>query len=289
MRYIYLSFFVFSFFAIFVIPVYAAVIKIDSDFSSLNVGDIFTVSILADTENQIVNAVDTEISFPSEMLEYVSADDGESLVSLWVQKPAYDGFSSIAFSGIAPGGFSSNNANLLILKFKAIKAGQGNIEMNTAKLLLHDGLGTEASLTKQNLHITINNNDSQIVVNTIDDEMPESFNPEIIQDPDVYEGANTLIFSAKDKGSGIDRYEVKEGWFSRFQIADSPYKIKNQNLDEKIQVKAIDKVGNERLEIIYPQNYQPINERSGIIVSIIALCVIALYILRRFRSGSLLK
>ncbi len=100
----------------FVTPALAAVIKIDSDFKSLHVGDVFTVLLSVDTENQTVNAIETEIIFPQEILEYVSTDDGESGVSLWVLQPAYDGLDSISLTGITPGGFSSQNAEILTLK-----------------------------------------------------------------------------------------------------------------------------------------------------------------------------
>ncbi|MDP2812067.1 MAG: hypothetical protein Q8O32_00015, partial [bacterium] len=55
--------------------------------------------------------------------------------------------------------------------------------------------------------------------------------------------------STQDKGTGIDHYEVKEGY--RLSVeAKSPYVLKNQNLDKEIVVKAIDRAGNERKVVV---------------------------------------
>ncbi len=282
MRYLFYSLTVIFFLGFSSTPAWAAVIKVDSDFKSVNVGDIFTVEILADTENTVINAVATDVIFPSEFLEYVSAEDGGSVISLWVEPPAFNGLDTVSLSGITLGGFSGQDTELLKLKFKAIKAGQGNIESSNTRLLLHDGLGTLAPLKKQNLHITINNGASEIVVNTVDDERPESFQPEIIQDPDVFDGRYALIFATKDKGSGIDGYEVKEGWFSRYHEAESPHELKDQTLSKKVQVRAIDKAGNIQVETIYPQNWQPPSQHPVVIISILILCVLSFFIFWRF-------
>ncbi len=260
----------------------AAVIKVESDFSSLHVGDIFTVDLIASSEGQIFNAVEVEVLFPVELLEYVSNDDGESVINLWIDKPRYHDLNLISFSGITPGGFSGTEIKLMSFTFKVVKVGQGNIEINQANLLVHDGLGTPAAVTKQNLHIAVSEGASDIVVNTFDDERPEAFMPEIIQDTDVFSGAYTLIFATEDKGSGLDHYEVKEGWFSLYHEATSPYRLENQTLDKKIFIKAVDGLQNERVEILYPQNWKPWYQYTPLTVSILILCVLIFLISGRF-------
>lgn len=257
----------------------AATLAISSEFRSLNVGDIFTVEVFVNTENQVINAAEAKIIFPSDVLEFVSADDGSSVVSLWVQKPTYDGFGGITFSGVTPGGFTGDEVTLLRLKFKTISEGQGIIQSESSRLLLHDGMGTEARIEKQNLHVTVKNGESSIKVNTVDSEEPESFSPQIIQDKDIYGGSSVLIFATKDKGSGIDSILVKEGFWGSYKKADSPYRIDDQSLSKKIYIKAIDKMGNERIEIVYPQNWQPGNEQLGLIVSILTVCVLFLVVI----------
>ena len=284
MRYIFLIIIIFFNYSVFVIPALAATIKIESDFSNLHVGDIFTTDVIVDTENQTLNAIETSITFPDDVLEYVSSDDGDSMISLWIQKPTHLDSDTIILSGITPGGFIQDNVKILSLTFKVLHEGQGNIENTNTKLLINDGLGTEASVKQQNLHLSVAEGNSSIVVNTVDEEIPEHFDPEIIKDEDVFEGKYVLIFSTKDKGSGLDHYEIKEGLFGKYEIAESPYELKYQSLDRKIFVKAIDVSGNERLEIFYPQNWKPWYEHTGVIVSILILCVVVLFIFwRHFR------
>lgn len=288
MRYLLIIFILFIGYGFSFLHASAATISAVSDFSALHVGDVFTVDLFVDTEGQTINAIEMELIFPEELLEYVSNDDGESPVSLWIDKPFYHDLNLITLSGITPGGFIDREVNIITITFKAKKVGQGNIEISKADLLLHDGLGTAANVTKQNLHISVSEGESEITYNAVDDEVPESFTPEVIQDADVFEGAYALIFATEDKGSGIDHFEIKEGFFSTYTLAESPYILKHQSLDQKIYIKAIDKLGNQRVEIFYPQNWQPWNEQTGLIVSILILCVLTFLISRRF-VRSLLK
>lgn len=274
---------------IFSAPSEAAVIAVDSDFNTLHVGDVFTIDLFIDTEGQTLNAVEAELFFPNNLIEYIGSEEGESIISLWIEKITHPSPSQLVFSGITPGGFSNKKSPVLSLSFRVKNVGQGNIEIKNAKLLLHDGLGTESKVTKQNLHISVSEGESEITYNAVDDEMPESFTPEVIQDADVFEGAYALIFATEDKGSGIDHFEIKEGFFSTYTLAESPYKLKYQSLDQKIYIKAIDKLGNQRVEIFYPQNWQPWNKQTGLIVSILMLCVLTFLISRRFVRSLLRK
>lgn len=94
----------------------------------------------------------------------------------------------------------------------------------------------------------------------IDATSPEEFTPQIID----IEGIKYLVFNTTDKVSGVSHYEVSEinlnrfgkiksGQEAKWEIAESPYLLKDQELKSIIKIKAIDKAGNERLgEIISP-------------------------------------
>ncbi len=257
-----------------VIPVDASVLKMSSDFTTLHVGDVFTVDITIDTQAEMLNAVETSIIFPSNLIAFESSDDGASIVSLWMHKPQFDGSNTISLSGITPGGFSQKNAPLISLTFKVIDEGQGNIESTQSQLLLHDGLGTQDTVTQENVHIAVVSGESNIVMNTDDDESPEHFVPIIVQDRDMFDGAFALIFSTEDKGSGLDRYEVKEGLLGMYKITQSPYQLVHQSLDTALSVKAIDKNGNVRTEILYPQNLKPWYKDPFLPGTILISCVL---------------
>lgn len=257
---------------------WSATIKIERDLTSLQVGDVFSIDIVIDSEGQILNAVEAELVFPAEFLDYTGSNDGNSVISLWIAKPTLKDQNRIILSGITPGGFIDANNQLVSLNFKVINEGQGKITVENANLLVHDGLGTEAIVKNQNLHLSISKGEAGTFYNAVDDELPESFTPGIIEDPDLFEGAHTLVFTTKDKGSGVDYFEVREGVLSNYTRAESLYRLNHQALDRKIYVKAVDKMGNERIEIFYPQNWRPWHEHTWVIVSILILCILSLLI-----------
>ena len=80
----------------------------------------------------------------------------------------------------------------------------------------------------------------------IDSTLPEDFQPEIGQDFSIFEGKYFLSFATTDKTSGINYFEIKEGK-KEWKKALSPYLLEDQELKSVIQVKAVDKAGNERI------------------------------------------
>ena len=81
----------------------------------------------------------------------------------------------------------------------------------------------------------------------IDTSLPEEFGLQFTE----IEGKNYLVFATKDKTSGVEYYEVKEGKES-FKKAISPYLLKDQNLRSVIEVRVVDRAGNERIVKFVP-------------------------------------
>jgi hypothetical protein len=97
----------------------------------------------------------------------------------------------------------------------------------------------------------------------IDTRPPEEFKPEIAE----IEGKKYLVFSATDKISGVDHYEIETYYrgivlfgtvpTTQWKVVKSPYLLGDQNLS-KIFVKAVDKAGNEQIsEITLPSKPFP--------------------------------
>lgn len=239
--------------------------------------EIFKVDLILDTENKNINAFESEIVFDKNFLDLKAVYHGGSLVDLWIKNPKYIN-DKIFFSGIKPGGINTNNGKMLSLVFLAKKEGNTFIELKNPKFLLNDDNGTEDFLNIQNLNIFIqekniletnkdvenkdtkkeevnkNENNAKNDINNIipkDETRPEGFILKIIKDPKLYDNKYFLIFSAQDKESGIDYYEIKEGE-GEFIRGESPYEIKDQTLTKEIQVKAVDASGNYRIEKIGP-------------------------------------
>jgi hypothetical protein len=264
-------------YGILTMPVYGAVLKIESDFSTVHVGDLLTVKVSIDTQKQTLNAIETDLVFPSDLLDFVSSEVGEGVVTVWLRTPQEVTDGRVSFSGITPGGFMQDDAQVVTLTFKVVAEGQGVIETKNTQLLLHDGLGTEALVRPQNVHIAVVEGVSTIQKKLYyDDELPEFFTPTIERDVDVFSGALFLVFSTLDKNSGLSHFEVKEGLFGTYKTAESPYRIIHQNLSRKIFVKAIDTNQNERIAIVYPQRTLAWHQNIFIITSILIVCVLTL-------------
>jgi hypothetical protein len=238
-----------------VAPAFAAETFFGTKTQEMKAGQSFEVGVFINTDKEEINAIEGEIIFPQNLLEIKKINDGNSIINFWIEKPKSTSEGQIAFSGIIPGGYNDSRGLIFSITFLAKKEGSGAIEFNGVKALRNDGKGTEAPLTISNFQFLISNLPAgepvpQVTTpKTEDRNPPEEFTPQIAADPAIFEGKWFLVFATQDKGSGIDHYEVCEGK-SKCIAAESPYLLQNQDLDEEIIVKAVDKSGNERVATI---------------------------------------
>jgi hypothetical protein len=111
-------------------------------------GETFTIEIVT-TSDIPVNAFKGTVLFNETVLEVASIDYNISVADLWAEAPWYeDGDGSINFAGgtLRPGGFTGTES-LLTITFKALQAGNGDLVLRDTQILMHDGAGTEATLT----------------------------------------------------------------------------------------------------------------------------------------------
>ena len=145
--------------------------------------------------------------------------------------------------------------------FQTKTEGEGVVEVQEAKTLLNDGLGTLAQLSISNFQFSIFKEvPTQLLMPEIKDiNPPELFAPKITKDPNVFDGKWFAVFATQDKLSGINYYKIKESRykilniFQRWIIAESPYILTDQRLRSFIYIKAVDNAGNERIAIIEPK------------------------------------
>ena len=228
---------------------------------AIHAGDQFEVNILLNTDGENANAFGGMVTYPTDLLQLKEIRDGNTIVNFWVDMPTSTP-SGVLFSGITPGGYQGQSGKIMSLIFTAKVVGQGNIGIVNTQLLRNDGAGSEIPLTVSNFSFSIaaaNGQGGVVVPEIKNTELPEAFVPQVGQDPSVFDGKWFIAFAAEDKGSGIDHYEVKESKytildFSKWNIATSPYLLTDQNLESTIYVKAVDKSGNERIEMISPKH-----------------------------------
>ena len=242
------------YFLLFVLPAQAARLYFEPQEAIMGAEKDFSVGVRIDAKNQI-NAISAGIFIPPE-IAFVDAVLGNSIINFWVEKPSFDESSRIlTFSGIVPGGFQGEKEPLLTIKIKtAGQEGKAILTFNKekTKIYLHTSEGVEDSLELESLTLPISEGKENMIVEIIDRYLPEEFKPEISRDPNVFENKWFLIFATQDKGLGVDHYEVCEKK-KKCVVAESPYLLQNQDLDEEIVVKAVDKNGNERVTAIPSQ------------------------------------
>ncbi len=277
--------FVFAFYVLcFMIQrsVSAAVLYLEPKSGEYRPGDTVIMDVRIDTEGECINTVKADIVFPKDILSVEDFSLEDSILTHWIQRPYTGDISKInkegvvSFAGGIPGGYCGrilgdpNLSNVLakivfkipsmIISKEAENLVEIKIKSDSSKVFLHDGLGTEASLSVQNARLVISD-----IAEAREDEWeeklkkdnvpPEPFIVELQQTPAIFEGKYFIIFFTTDKQTGMDHFEVKEG-DREFKIAQSPYVLEDQTLQSKILVKAVDKAGNERIVEFIPKAYK---------------------------------
>jgi hypothetical protein len=217
------------------------------------VGETFEVGVFLDGQGQSLAAIESELKIPSG-LELLDIRSGNSVINLWLDKPAAVG-SSLQFSGIIPGGFSGDRGELMTLVMTANSLGEQRLETGETKILLNDGAGTAAQVIPAPMAImVVAEGEIEEYDQPLDLEPPEIFVP-VIVDPAQF-GEWTLVFLTQDKLSGVAYYEVKEG-SGEWVRAESPYTLADQDLHSRIFVRAIDEAGNIREVKMNPSHPLP--------------------------------
>jgi len=254
----------------------------------VGLGKTFEIGVLLNTQNQSINAAEGKIIFPSN-LEVVDILDGNSIINLWVERPHRDKNGEVFFSGIVPGGYFGERGYLFSLVLRAKSTGQVTITTSDERILLNDGEATSASVNRAPISLSVVEKTAvEAFLPPHDSDPPEAFTPIVAQDPNLFDNQYFMVFLTQDKGSGIDHYEILEtrnpsaklkagkseeakGW----RIGESPYLLQDQKLTSFIFVKAIDKVGNERIAMLPPKNPLPWykNYKVWIIIILIGFMV----------------
>ncbi len=249
------------FFSMWISPARAAEFFFGTHAKELGVGATFEVGVFLNTNSESVNAIEGRILFPEDVLELREIRRGNSVVNFWVEEPLYEKGKGIYYAGIIPGGYEGSYGKLFSLIFSTKKEGSVTIQTVSEKILLNDGLGSEAVITRAPISIVIEKDGSVTeFLPTADTTPPEIFPVEISRDPSLFDGKWFAVFTAQDKGSGVARYEISEmkqklfGLTHTWTTTESPHLLRDQNLQSIVTVKAIDRNGNEQIVTIPAKN-----------------------------------
>lgn len=115
-------------------------------------GDSFIAEVWLDTEGETINSVEGKLIFPQDKLRVLGISEGGSVLSLWLQPPAFfNNEGSISFAGGKPNGFSGQG-QLFSITFSANQRLDQRVSADInfkkdSRVLLHDGRGSLAFLS----------------------------------------------------------------------------------------------------------------------------------------------
>jgi hypothetical protein len=259
-------------------------------------GEFVIVPIYLDTQFEEINAVEVYVNF-SDNLVFRDYLDGKSIITHWIEKPHLQ-YSDvrrphIVFSGIVAGGISGRNLNLVDIVFEAKESGVAKIEIDiNSKVLLNDGLGTKTKFIALSKNLNVLDVQGKPEIKIKDNFPPESFKIYLIKNKEIFNGKYYITFEAKDKQSGIAYYEAAEKPISfiflkkpdiknlSFKKIESPYILEDQSLRSYVVVKAVDKAGNERIEILYPKRVLVLDDVLVFVICLVILVSSMIFIIK---------
>jgi len=242
-----LSFFVFP------ITTFAQSVYLTQPDQSIYQDDTFVVEVKISSFDKHINVVDGVLSFDPNIITVKELSTGDSIFSLWAEEPTFSNIDgTISFVGGAPEGFNGEDG--LVVKVIFLARGEGETELTFSEdflMFLSDGKGTKVSPERKPLTVVVLKRPPDILPKDewqafIDEDTtpPEPFEALISRDPTLFDNQYFVSFFTTDKGSGIAYYEAKEG-DRDFVRARSPYLLRDQSLEGIMQIKAVDRAGNE--------------------------------------------
>lgn len=215
------------------------------------------VSLGLDTNSEKINVVAGELIYDESKLELISFSNANSIVPLWVENPKLTNIGKVSFSGVVPGGFSGVG-KVISLVFKSLKPiddASKYVSVKNLEILRNDGSG-QPVVSKQvkpsKNHLSLLRQEM-----LIDNIAPELFQPILSRKDVLFGGESYLIFNTTDKGSGVEKYFVAESKKKidikkireldqemNWNLAESPYRLRDQELKSYLYVKVVDRAGN---------------------------------------------
>ena len=264
----------------------AASVYFTSSSHDIYPGDVFVIEAKISSPAERINVADGAFLFDHNALEVKELSTGGSTFSLWARAPTFSNEAGqISFIGGTPEGFQGENKLMLKAIFLAKKEGGALLNFqDDFSLFLGDGRGSKINPQRKQFVVHVLKRPPEVTPKNEwrsfikEDKAPPEFIEAIIsRDPHIFNNQYFVSFFATDKESGVAYYKVKEG-DRDFVSAENPYLLQDQSLKSIVQIKAIDKAGNE--SIITPKLAPvPIPEISYKIYLIWILVVLAILIL----------
>lgn len=250
------------------VPLYTAAESASLYTANSSGADNRTSIVLLYPSGVALNVVAGDFALPSDARN-VRVDTSHSVVWVWVSKPEVVS-SRAHFEALLPGGFTgvalpgsglAGAGELFRVTYEA--SDYGAVESGYA--FAHDGLGTPVPL------VVAAPVSGARVVKEVDSEPPTIIFADIIRDSLLREGAPTLVVHATDRGTGVDRIEMRsgaEGWVT----VETGHPLSDELVSAGISIRVFDRDGNYReLTIANPVPEVPYALLSGVAVVFLLL------------------
>ena len=128
----------------FPLSVQAASLSFFPSIGEYAVGSVIPVSVYVSSSDKILNAASGVISFPTDKLEVVSVSKQKSIITFWVQGPAFlNTKGRLSFEGIVFNpGFRGERGEIVTINFRVKAEGRATLTFVAGSALANDGLGT---------------------------------------------------------------------------------------------------------------------------------------------------
>lgn len=119
-------------------------------------GEFFTVEVQLNSADQIINAAEIKLRYPTDRLELIYAGREQSIFTLWPEPPK-GGEGIVTMTGGRPGGLYALNATVATIYFRALLSGPATITVDSSATAayVHDGRGTKLELLAEALQLEI--------------------------------------------------------------------------------------------------------------------------------------
>lgn len=268
------------------LPVHAAQLYFDTQEMTVGTSGQFVVALNI-TADEPINTLSVAVPIP-EVFTILDVSTGNSVVPIFIDKPTYDEQTRmLTFSGLIPGGFQGKGGRLITIFMKprgelmaTAKEVTFQVSARGTKVYLNVPEPREDSLILPAQVLPIVSGKENTKIDVPDYEMPESFVPEITDDPLLGAGHPVVVFTTTDKQSGIAYYEVAESSYPeknerlRWKTAESPYSLRSTDARDYVYVKAVDKKGNYRIAVAEPLHRLSMSQRLVPGILIVFLCLL---------------
>jgi len=134
----------------------AATLTLRPSETDLEVGQIFEVAVLLNTDQEEINAVELILEFPADKLQVISPNTGRSFIEIWAGQPKFNNKTGrIEMRGGVPNGLTIENGLVTIIQFRVKAAGSISLQFTAqTRVLANDGLGTDFLIQTPGIFLT---------------------------------------------------------------------------------------------------------------------------------------